>query len=232
MNNSPIRNNHMIHLINKIRRSNTNCIFKRFEAFDNTKINQHIIDILKKNKYLSDDIPIYSIMKHKVKLSIYMTHLLLWSTILTEYKNISLNTRIHIPHYIVLEDDINIDQNIELKLKSLQKYIPSDYDILFLGYGGRLLGKQINEYITQPSPGQHQDTNHGLFAYIINPNSIDKLTNILLPIDSLYIKGNWQSTGSTIPHMDWKIRYFYNKEIKAYYLHHPFITHMNKYDKV
>ena len=90
--------------------------------------------------------------------------------------------------------------------------------ILFLGCGGKLRGQSVNEYIVKPDEGQHQDTNHGLFGYMINPNSIEKMTKLLLPIDSLYIMGNWQIEGCTIPHMDWKIRHFYNKGINAYYL--------------
>ena len=171
-------------------------------------------------------------MKNKVKLSIYMSHLLLWYQILKDYKSIALNKTVQIPTYIVLEDDIHIKSNIQNSLTKIQKYIPMDYDILFLGYAGKLRGVKLNEYIIEPEAGQFQDTNHGLFAYIINPNSIDKLTDILLPIDSTNIKGNWQTVGSNIPHMDWKIRHFYSNNIKAYYLLDPLIIHENKYDNV
>ena len=232
MKNSAIRNNHMIKVIHNIQRSNFNCHFERFEAFNNKSLTPHIIEMLRINNYLSRNIQIYSIMKNKVKLSIYMSHLLLWSRIFKEYKAIPLEKRVQIPHYIILEDDINIKYNIEKMLDKLHKHFPPDFDIIFLGYGGKLMGKQFNEYFVIPDRGQHQDTNHGLFAYIINPNSIEKLTNLLLPIDSLYIKGNWQATGSNIPHMDWKIRHFYNNEIKAYYLRHPLIVHADEYDKV
>ena len=230
MKDSTIRNELMKKTIKKVQSGYSR--FKRFEAFDNKLLNNDIINILKENKYLSHNIQYYTIMKNKVKLCIYMSHLLLWSVILKDYKKIPLDKKVHIPEYIVLEDDIKLKFNIEIMLDKVLKHIPRDYDILFIGYAGKLVGTQINNYIVRPVSGQLQDTNHGLFGYIINPNSIEKLMKLLLPIDSLNIKGNWQVEGSIIPHMDWKIRHFYNKEINAYYLKHPLVIHLEEFDNM
>ena len=232
MKQSVIRNNYMTDVINDIKLVNPSCSFTRFEAFDNNLLTEDVISIIKNNKYLSDNIESYLIYKHRKKISIYMSHILIWSKILKEYLAISLGERTQIPQYIILEDDVKINISIETYLDNIYKHIPSKYDILFLGYGGKLLGKQINPYIVKPDSGQHQDTNHGLFGYIINPNSIEKLNRLLLPIDSIYIKGDWQANGSNIPHMDWKIRHFYNTEINAYYLINPLILHAEEYDNV
>ena len=67
---------------------------------------------------------------------------------------------------------------------------------------------------------------------MVYPKSINKLLQILLPIDDIKIKGDWQADCYIVPHLDWKIRHFYNSSINAYYLKHPLITHLNQYDKV
>ena len=41
MKNSAIRNNHMIKVIHNIQRSNFNCHFERFEAFNNKSVCLH-----------------------------------------------------------------------------------------------------------------------------------------------------------------------------------------------
>jgi len=229
---SIIRNNHIVNILNDIKLVNQSCSFTRVDAFDNKSITPDVIDSLQKNEYLSDELELYTGLKNKKKISIYMSHISIWKEILKEYCAISLGKRTQIPQYIILEDDVKINISIETHLDDIYKYIPTNYDILFLGYGGKLLGKQINPYIVKPDCGQHQDTNHGLFGYIINPNSIEKLNRLLLPIDSINIKGNWQANGSNIPHMDWKIRHFYNTEINAYYLIKPLILHAAEYENV
>jgi len=230
MKDSPIRNKLMTNSIGQLY--NTKSEFIRYEAFDNKLLDDKMIRVLIQNGYLTPETNIKSVYKHKVKLSIYMSHLLLWNKILNKYKAIPLGKRVQVPQYIILEDDIKIKFNIEILLDRVYKYIPRDYDILFLGNGGKLRGQPVNEYIVKPVEGQHRETNHGLFGYMINPNSIEKMTKLLLPIDSLYIMGNWQVEGNTIPHMDWKIRHFYNKGINAYYLKHPIIHHLDEFDFV
>ncbi len=230
MKDSPIRDNLMKNTIKHLY--NTKSTYERFQAFDNKVLDNNIIQALIQTGYLTQNTNLNNVYKHKIKLSIYMSHILLWDKILNNYKAIPLNDRVQVPQYIILEDDIKIKFNIEILLDRIYRHIPQDYDILFLGCGGQLRGKLVNPYIVKPEEGQHRNTNHGLFGYMINPNSIEKMTKLLLPIDSLYIVGNWQVNGCTIPHMDWKIRHFYNKGINAYYLKHPVIHHLEEFDLV
>jgi GR25 family glycosyltransferase involved in LPS biosynthesis len=75
---------------------------------------------------------------------------------------------------LILEDDITIDKDFVDKFNTISRYVPRDYDILFLGYHASSLNNitKINNYISKPSK------TYGLFGYIVTNQGAKKLLNI------------------------------------------------------
>ena len=79
---------------------------------------------------------------------------------------------------IIIEDDIIFPNNFkQLLLKNLKK-IPSDWDIIYLGVT-RPCGKLYKENIYKPSIDKCSKDNGGLFGYMVNNRSADKIYNLI-----------------------------------------------------
>ena len=211
MKNATKRKNYMINMLNHLMVK-----YERFEAIDGNNINYNILNILKKNEYITHEHSLINFLKNKKKLAIFMSHVLLWEKL----NNNTIN--------VILEDDVFIHYRFINKLQMIWSYIPQDFDILYLGCGGKIDGIKVNEHIIKPHNKHFPHTNHGLFGYIIKTSSIQKILQKMLPINNsnILIKGDWQQHYSIIPHLDWKLRHFYNKGITAYYLRKPLINHV------
>jgi GR25 family glycosyltransferase involved in LPS biosynthesis len=121
--------------------------------------------------------------------------------------------------YLILEDDVIIPPTLNSTMDQVVLDCPFDWDILFLGYAGKLKGVKKGNYLIASS-GNLPDTNHGMFAYVINPKSVKKIINICKPIRK-------------IKHIDWILREKYStspnkNKISAVYFVPNLIKHNNK----
>ena len=154
-----------------------NIKFERFNGIDGTKLN---IDKLKKNK--SIEIHKNSFFNHdrqgrsslKGSIGCALTHKKIWKQIINSDKK---NT-------LIFEDDVIIPKNFFKKFNSYSKHIPNDWDIIFLG-GVRISGKHITKNIIKAvSTPNNIMNNCGLYAYIVNKHSAQKLINKCNPINN------------------------------------------------
>jgi GR25 family glycosyltransferase involved in LPS biosynthesis len=179
-----------------------NIKFERFNGIDGTKLN---IDKLKKNKLI--EIQNNSFFNHdregrnslKGSIGCALTHKKIWEQIVNSEKK---NT-------LILEDDAIIPKNFFKKFNFYSKQIPNDWDIIFLG-GVRIFGIQIKKNIIKAvSTPNNIMSNCGLYAYIVNKNSAQKLINKCNPINN---------------YIDIQINRHYNT-LNAYYIQPNIIKH-------
>ena len=107
---------------------------------------------------------------------------------------------------LILEDDIIIPPNFNKLFNQLS--IPSNWDIIFLG-GSRIYGSFINTNIVKANTSNNVLYNCGLFAYIINSKSANKISKLFSPI-STYI--------------DVQLNRYFNK-LNCYYIYPNLIKH-------
>ena len=73
---------------------------------------------------------------------------------------------------LILEDDAKFDIDFSDKLKQIEKNVPQDFDILFLGYHVSYIRKEENDYYFVPNK------TYGLFGYIVSQEGAKKLLEI------------------------------------------------------
>lgn len=99
----------------------------------------------------------------------YSSHCYLWDYLLSQSFDIS----------IIMEDDITLTDKFDLKLNFIIKYLPSDWDVYFIGLN-KIYGTPVNKYIKRlysfVSPIGIE--NSGLFGYIVNKKGLRKLLSI------------------------------------------------------
>jgi len=122
---------------------------------------------------------------------------------------ISMAKALNWDYVIVLEDDINICQDFNLRIEKLFKIVPKDWEHIYLS-GTPHHNGTINHNFLQVVPSVKTDCTH---SYIINKNSYDKVIKKLLSMktttDDLY--------NDMILH---------EKNLKSYTFY-PFVTHSN-----
>lgn len=139
----------------------------------------------------------------KARLAICLSHLSIWKSIVDEKK---MN--------LIIEDDVRIECDLEAKIKNVVSKLTFNWDLLYLGHSGALNGYLTGE-LTIAKNEKLKDTNHGMFAYIINPPSISKIINKITPLFSMQ-------------NIDWLLRDKYSNDengIKAIYVNNSIITH-------
>jgi GR25 family glycosyltransferase involved in LPS biosynthesis len=73
---------------------------------------------------------------------------------------------------LILEDDIRVDDKFVEKINSLEKIVPKDFDMFFLGFHGAHALKQVSYDYFIPT------RIYGLFGYIVTYEGAKKLLNI------------------------------------------------------
>lgn len=106
--------------------------------------------------------------KRKAKLAIFLSHLLIWENIENDY-------------VLIIEDDILIKENVKKNIENFLNKIEEYWDIVYLGHAGNLSGEDKEDYVLANNKIL-KDTNHGMFAYVINPKSVKKIINLITPI--------------------------------------------------
>lgn len=102
-----------------------------------------------------------------------------------------LNTLTVSPNFghLILEDDVLIDKNFSQKWNTVKQSIPGDWDFIYLGVQGKLVGDRINENIVKWS-NIGKMGNYGTYAYIVRhraiPRILEKLRFMSAAIDVQY----------------------------------------------
>ena len=73
---------------------------------------------------------------------------------------------------LILEDDAKFDIDFFSKLNEIEKNVPQDFDILFLGYHVSYIKNDINDYYFKP------ERVYGLFGYVVSYEGAKKLLDI------------------------------------------------------
>jgi glycosyl transferase family 25 len=124
----------------------------------------------KSNKYL-DGLPM-DLVKQPGSVGCAMSHITLWGKFRdSEDENI-----------VIFEDDIIIPPNFKELLDRYVKQLPIDWDMCFLG-NTKLYGIKISDNIVKMVG--NNGYNYGLFGYIINKKSVNKLLNIMTPMSTM-----------------------------------------------
>ena len=143
------------------------------DAVNGININQNE---LLENKTLSSKFIDASNIKRSKEIGCYMSH--------DKIYNIIKNNTERKKYSIILEDDFNIvpDNDAKQKLSDIIGSIDGlEFDILFLGNTFNNAGIQIKNNIYLVDKNKYTI---GTFAYLINNANIDKLINLVKPIDS------------------------------------------------
>ena len=107
----------------------------------------------------------------------FISHCSLWKKL----KNISGEV------FLIFEDDCKILPNFKNNINEIYKDIPTDWDMIWLGHN-KLKGEYINKNIIVPQNNPGRGFNAQQHYYIIKKKSINKLLDILLPINSFLTK--------------------------------------------
>lgn len=185
----------------------------RFPGINGYNINNNEIYHLYNNNIIKYNLQV----EKKGRLGTYLSHYYLLKKIyINEDKN-TIN--------LILEDDAIIPINFISNFKIISKYFPKNFDIMFLGHLANIEGTPINKYILKASNISKPHTNNGLFAYLINRDSIPKIMKLLSPI-----KNNIYSVNNrvNVNHIDWELRKYYGTHINAYYTMNNLIYHNEK----
>lgn len=142
------------------------------DAVNGLKLNQ---SELLENKTLAPEFSDLINIKRSKEIGCYMSH--------DKIYNIIKNNPDKKKYSLILEDDFNIiPDNPIPKLNNIIGIIGGlDWDILFLGNTFNNAGLQIKDNIYSVDKNKYT---MGTFAYLVNNANIDKLINLIKPIDS------------------------------------------------
>lgn len=189
----PSRKENIEKIENELKKQKININFE--QGIDGKNIDQSI-----KEKYKNIISPYLEWKENrKARLAIYLSHLLIWKKIEKDEE-----------YNLIIEDDVQLKSNLKDEINNIGSRIDFEWDLLFLGHCGALNGKLQGDF-SIASKGHQKNTNHGMFAYIINPASVTKLIKQVTPIFKMQ-------------NIDWILREKYDK-IKAVYLNKSIIDH-------
>lgn len=178
---------------------------KRFLGLYGKHINIQKINELIKNNIIDNNPQWKNMNYNRAILAIYITHTNLWKHIMKHNNS---------EYSLIIEDDVILSENLKENIKKQIENMPNDWDILFIGRSFKLDGIKINNNLLKANPVHKEQTNHGMFAYIIKTKSIPKFIENLLPLKY-----------DNLNHIDWSLRSLYNTKINAYYLIKPLVKH-------
>jgi GR25 family glycosyltransferase involved in LPS biosynthesis len=91
--------------------------------------------------------------------------------------------------HLILEDDVLIDKDFLRKWDTVKRSIPGDWDFIYLGVQGDLVGSRINQHIVRWS-NVGKLGNYGTYAYIVRhralPHILEKIKYMHAAIDVQY----------------------------------------------
>tara|TARA_Y100000389_G_scaffold181444_1_gene197043 strand:- start:294 stop:1085 length:792 start_codon:yes stop_codon:yes gene_type:complete len=193
--------------LSKLKKNGNMFNINRIKAVEGSKLDT---DIMKKDGILKMDNESFRYSKDGIKdtfkgsIGCSLSHINLWKKLKNENKN--KNDQ----YFIIFEDDSILNSNSHIQIERCLnniKQLDIDWDIIFLG-GSRVYGERVGEFIRAKYVNSWM--NCGLFAYIINKNSIDKLISKALPINT---------------YIDMQINKYYGTDINAFYTYPSIIKH-------
>ena len=144
-----------------------NLKLKRFPAVYGKDLNKDKLieqGILDKNNKLN-----------KGEIGCFLSHVNIWKEAIKK----------NYEHILILEDDIVFTDNFKNNFIKYYNQVPNDWEIIHLG-GSRIKGKLIKKNIIKPVFAENPDWryNMGTYAMLLNKKGIQKLLNIVLPINN------------------------------------------------
>uniref|UniRef100_A0A6C0J8I2 Glycosyl transferase family 25 domain-containing protein n=1 Tax=viral metagenome TaxID=1070528 RepID=A0A6C0J8I2_9ZZZZ len=153
--------------------NNLDC--SRFVGYDKKLLDNKKLDELRKNNIIDIN---YHPNKSKLgSIGCLLAHTNLYKKIKNDYTS---------GHFLILEDDCKILPNFNEKLQKYIKTLPPDWDMAWLGYNN-IKGIKINEDWYKPKQGFFSDYNSQHHCYLLNYKGIDKVLDILFPINKSFI---------------------------------------------
>lgn len=158
MNKSKSRWNKILNICNK-----QSIAIKRFPAINGKKLD---INSLLKNKIISTKLKRNHPTSFQGSVGCYLSHLNLWKKF----------NKLSIDYFIVIEDDIILEKQFMNLFYMKLKYVPDDWDILYLG-ATRACGKKINSHVLKVNYRKCKNDNGGLFGYVIRKKALPYIIN-------------------------------------------------------
>lgn len=126
--------------------------------------------------------------------------------------------------FLLLEDDIEFDVDINSKFNSFYREIPNDWDMIYLGgqhyHGMNLLKITDNIYKCEYTLCAHSV----IFKNTIYDRFIDKLIDITKPCDVHYAESHKEINAYVIiPHLTWQRKSY--SDIENAEVHYEFLKH-------
>ena len=118
-------------------------------------------------------------LEKKGTLACLLTHCGLWKKLKNSSKN----------NFLIFEDDCHILPNFESKAKKYLQEVPEDWDMIWLGHG-KLKGDKISKNVLIPKNDAGPKLNSLHHCYMIKKSSIDKILNIIYPLNEPKSKDN------------------------------------------
>ncbi len=137
--------------------------FVRFNAIDGRKL-----DI----EGLYEDGTVSAKWLKKGQIGVAMSHMTLWKTIKNWEEDVA----------IILEDDVFVPPDFWKKLKIIEKELPENWDMVFLG-GTSIIGNRYSKHLITPTREATKGLyNTGFFAYMVNKKALNILMEKSKPL--------------------------------------------------
>jgi glycosyl transferase family 25 len=164
--------------------------FQRWEAVDGRKLDRRTLWKAGASQWALSD----QSKKRKGEIGCFLSHRSLWYSL----QNLpSIDTS----GYLILEDDAIFEENFTSKLSEALRYVPPDWDFVFVGHGNP-------KWIGTQGPVRKLHQLHGFFGYIIRAKTIKRILKYFWligePIDVMLNR--------------------FSDKLNLYGLYHPLIT--------
>ena len=157
------------YMMEQFKKNNINA--KIHYGVDKKNIDMDFLLNLKKEGKVTDEYIESIKRKKKGSLACLLTHVSLWEKLRSSDKN----------NFLIFEDDCYLKNNFINLARDNLKYVPDDWDMIWLGHG-KLKGEKINERVLVPenNPGIGKNALH--HCYMIKKTSIPKFLKIFYPM--------------------------------------------------
>ncbi len=165
--------------------------FIRFNAIDGRKLNTDA---------LYEDGTVSAKWLKKGQIGVAMSHITLWKTI----KNWEEDAA------IIFEDDVFVPPDFWKKLKIIEKELPDNWDMVFLG-GTSIIGNRYSKNLITPTREATKGLyNTGFFAYMVNKKALNTLMEKSKPL---------------VTAIDNQVKDYAFKHLNIFYANPQLITH-------
>jgi len=126
--------------------------------------------------------------------------------------------------FLLLEDDIQFDENVNELINQYNEEVPSDWDMLYLG-GQHFHGMNLQQVSEHVYKCEYTLAAHSVaFSYRVFDRFVDKLIDITKPCDVHYAESHKEINAYVIiPHLTWQRNSF--SDIEKVNVDYTFLKH-------